>query len=194
MSDIIKDIIKAENSKQDYTKEGLGAIKANSRGKAFGRIIMYIAMTAILSSIYDAAGLPNNLKMEDDDKDENFFEVLKNYLLNSVPGLGTVRFGGSPFFKGGYNLLLYIAGTENDRDEALKALKGIRARIVPAGGQISKTWGGIQAINNNGVVRSGKGRFLYRIDTSNIPEVARALAFGTWQTLAGQKYLEKYKK
>ncbi len=192
--DMIKGIIKAEQSKQEYTKEGLGAIKANSRGKAFGRIIMYIAMTAILSSIYDAAGLPNNLKMEDDDKDENFFEVLKNYLLNSVPGLGTVRFGGSPFFKGGYNLLLYIAGTENDRDEALKALKGIGARIVPAGGQISKTWGGIQAINNNGVVRSGKGRFLYRLDTSNIPEVARALAFGTRQTQAGKKYLEKYKK
>jgi hypothetical protein len=35
---------------------------------------------------------------------------------------------------------------------------------------------------------------LYRIDTSNIPEVARALAFGTWQTQAGKKYLEKYKK
>jgi hypothetical protein len=35
--------------------------------------------------------------MEDDDKDENFFGVLKNYLLNSVPGLSTVRFGGSHF-------------------------------------------------------------------------------------------------
>lgn len=192
--DMIKGIIKAEQSKQEYTKEGLGSVKANSRGKAFGRIIMYIAMTAILSNIYDAAGLPNNLKMEDDDKDENLFEILKNYILNSVPGLSTVRFGGSPFLKGGYNVLLYITGTENDRDKALKALKSIGARIVPAGGQISKTWGGIQAVNNNGVVRSGKDKFLYRIDTSNIPEVARALAFGTWQTQAGQKYLEKYKK
>lgn len=192
--DMIKGIIKAEQSKQEYAKEGLGAVKANSRGKAFGRIIMYIAMTAILSNIYDAAGLPNNLKMEDDDKDENFFGVLKNYLLNSVPGLSTVRFGGSPFLKGGYNLLLYITGTENDRNKALKAMKGIGARVVPAGGQISKTWGGIQAVYNNGVVRSDKGKFLYRIDTSNIPEVARALAFGTWQTQAGKKYLEKYKK
>jgi hypothetical protein len=40
--------------------------------------------------------------------------------------------------KGGYNLLLYITGTENDRNKALKALKGIGARVVPAGGQISK--------------------------------------------------------
>lgn len=163
-NDMVKKAIEGEKSPQGYEGGGLKGIR-EGRGVGIKRFGLYVAATMALGAIYDELGIPNPFRL--DGAQMPFVEnPATNYLwervINQIPGVSSVRFGGSPFIKGAFNGMLYLTGTEQDKKRAVARLKGTGFRLVPGGGQISKTLRG------------------YKIsaDIKDLHEKALALIFG----------------
>lgn len=140
--DMVSKVIHGEKSKQGYEDEGLGSIK-DSRGAGFQRFLQYAIATAVMSATYNALGLPNPFTQEGATlpliEKKNPLNVLWQHIINNIPGVSSVRYGGSPLLKGTYNFALYLVGDDRKRKEAAQNLRGLGARLVPAGGQLTKT-------------------------------------------------------
>lgn len=194
-TDIATKIIKGENSTQGYDDFGLGKIK-EGRSKGFQRLFGGAIATMALSAIYDALDLPNPFKQDEESKlpfiqNDQVNEVFR-YLSASIPYLSSIRFGGSPTIKLGYSGVQWLFGSEEEKEKAIKDLKGLGIRLIPAGGQLSKTIDSANAIFfNEGKVTSSSGKTVnFTIDINNKWEVIKALTFGKYQTKAGQNYLK----
>lgn len=193
-NDIVGKMIAGEKSPQGYG-EGLAGIM---EGRATGakRIAGFVLATAAMSAAYDALGLPNPYKQEGAKppflNDNETANALFEYVINSVPGVSSVRFGGSPIVQGVYNTTIALTGNDRDKPKAISNLKALGFRLVPAGGQVSKTWGAVDVLLNEGKSYSTSGKTLnFTIDTSDLWNVSKALMFGKYQSAEGQNYINK---
>lgn len=139
-NDIAKKALFGEHTYQGYG-EGLGGIK-EGRGVAYKRFAGFLISTVILSALYDSLGIPNPFKQESmtvpggNDAVNYVFQ----HMINQVPFVGNVRFGGPPIIqilKGTVD----IFGSEKGRKQAIARLGRLGIRLIPGGGQISKTLG-----------------------------------------------------
>ncbi len=163
-NDMVKKSIEGENSPQGYDAEGLGSIR-EGRDVGLKRLGIYLAVTMAMSALYDELGIPNPFKQEGAKMpflDTPATNKMWEHMVNQIPGISAARFGGSPVVKGITNGMLYLVGDERQREQAKKRLKGLAFRLIPGGGQISKTLSG-QAVAAN---------------TSDVSKAARALVFG----------------
>lgn len=191
--DIIQKIIKGELSKQGYGEGLEGIIEGRSTGVK--RLTGFLLATIALSAVYDTLGLPNPFKQEDAKLpfvDNSALNRVYGYIVNQIPGVSSVRFGGAPIFQAGINGVIFLTGSESEKSSAETKLKALGFRLFPGGGQLQKTLGALEAMQKGGKVYSKSGKTLnFTIDTNDIWNVAKAFMFGKWQSNEGQAYLEK---
>jgi hypothetical protein len=124
--------------------EGLGGMK-QGRSRGFERFMYYALGTLALGAIYEALGLPNPFKQEGatipGGVDNSAASKVWQHVVNQIPYISSVRFGGSPAVKGVLQGMAYILGNEQQKKQALRKLASVGVRAFPMGGQISKTAG-----------------------------------------------------
>lgn len=102
---------------------------------------------------------------------------------------GAIRFGRStPLIEPIIQLGKAISGEGYKGEKARADLWKLPLKFVPGGGQIIKTTAGVQAIREGGI-KNKKGKLQFPI--RGVEEQLRALAFGPFQTKAGQEYFQK---
>jgi hypothetical protein len=194
--DMIKRGIKGEKTFQDYG-EGLFGIK-EERSTGYKRLLGYTIATIALSAIYDELGLPNPFKQEGaklPGVENEMVNKVWEHLINQIPGISSVRFGGSPIVQGVVGISIVLTGDDKQKQESINKLKNIGLRLLPAGGQISKTGGTVSALTEGGEVYSKSGKtVLFQINKNDYYSVAKGLLFGKYYTNEGQKYLEEMRK
>jgi hypothetical protein len=141
--DFLKQAFKGEKTYQGYG-EGLGGMK-QGRSRGFERFMYYALGTLALGAIYEALGLPNPFKQEGatipGGVDNSAASKVWQHVVNQIPYISSVRFGGSPAVKGVLQGMAYILGNEQQKKQALRKLASVGVRAFPMGGQISKTAG-----------------------------------------------------
>jgi DNA repair protein RadC len=141
--DFLKQAFKGEQTYQGYGK-GLGGMK-QGKGRGYERFMYYVLGTLALGAIYDALGLPNPFRQEGatipGGTDNSGPSKVWQHVVNQIPYISSVRFGGSPAVKGVLQGLAYIQGNEQQKRAALRKLASVGVRVFPMGGQISKTAG-----------------------------------------------------
>lgn len=143
--DFLKTALKGEKTSQGYAQEGLGSIET-SKSEGYKRFAAFLLATAALSKIYDELGLPNPLKSEGSTVpgvSNPYVNHGWEHVINQIPYVSAVRFGGSPTPKAILNGIAYLTGDERRKAQALRALKSVGVRLIPGGGQAFKTLGAI---------------------------------------------------
>jgi len=122
----------------------------------------------------------------------------KNAIPFSGVLTGETKLGSTPPVQLGTTIMQSILGSPDKYGKVpdlKKKLSNIFDKIipfVPAGVQIKKTAGTLEAILNGGKVTSASGKTVnFKIDPKDLSEVVRGLIFGKYQTEAGQAYLDR---
>lgn len=191
-NDIAFKLIAGEKTKQ-MPGEGLSAL-VEGRKTGAKRLAGFAITSYVMGEVFEALGLDNPYTSEDSSVlgDIPVASSLYKYLVNSVPFVSSVRFGGSPVLQAGINGTLFLSGNDEQRASAIKKLTNLGFRLFPGGGQIQKTSKAVIALENGGEVRSASGKTVnFVIDKDDLWNVSRALMFGVWQTNEGQAYLDE---
>ena len=134
---------------------------------------LFVGTFVGMVAIYDALGLPHP---------DRFSEL--------IPGLSTIRSGGSV----GLRLFLSLANLGHSdpqkRAQAVRDLKsaGFALGLGAGGNQFRKSLDGLSAVAQGGRFDK-RGRLQFPV--RGLPEQARAVAFGPYQTKAGQAYIKR---
>jgi hypothetical protein len=189
--DMLRLGIKGEHTYQEYG-EGLSGLR-EGRGTGLKRLMGFIISLIALDAVYEKLGLQSPFKQERAGTTKN--KVLNKaieYGTNVIPGLSSVRFGGSPAIKLGLSLGRLAVGTPQDKAKASQDLKALSSRLIPGGGQARKTLSMINAMANKGKVTSRSGKTVnFNIKDKSIGNIAKGYALGVYQTKEGQKFLDE---
>lgn len=193
-NDIVMKAINNKKTAQGVDEDGLGSID-EGRGKATTRFVGYAIASVVMGLLYAAAGIrdPNR---EEDAKfpliDNEYADLILGVIISKIPGISSIRFGGTPITQLGYNVVVYLQGSEREKAVALGKLKNIGARMIPGGGQIKKTAGMANAMSNNGQVKSASGkRVNFTISNNDFWNLAKGYMYGVYTTEEGRAYLDK---
>lgn len=169
-NDMVKKAVLGENSKQGYG-DGLSGIR-EGRDVGFKRFLYFSIAAIILSSMYDEADLPNPLKQEAFSLPfgNHHVNTVFQHIVNQIPFVGNIRFGGPPVVQM-IKLSVDVFGPVRDRKIALRRLQNLGLRLIPGGGQISKS------INAH--------RYFFKVPPQTMADKVRGYMFGPrrWKIL-----------
>ena len=142
-------------------------------GQRWRAAALFAGTAAALAAVYRRLGLP-----------------YPDHITDWIPGLSSLR-GGPPILKLGLDVVGSLASPlPFQREQAWRhVLRSVGVVVIgPPGNQLIKSLAGIQAVERGGVYNA---RGQVKFPVAGLPESVRAVAFGPYQTKAGQAYIKR---